>query len=407
MLRFSKPLSTALCILVLVALCAECLASHSRGWFESPAITPQEPDKKDKQEKRRERRAQREKDKAADDKSKTPANGAATETETLEITSDHQSKNGDVFIYEGYVNATVGEVRLQADRVTYNSATGDMVAEGNVIFDEGADQRVTARRAEINFNASRGVFWDTTGFTNRTQTGDYIFFTAARAEKTGPETFELYDAEVTACEDAVPKWSFTSGHAELKIGDRIILHRSVFRIKKIPAFILPYAWIPATRSERKSGFLLPTTGTSNQKGRTLKLAYYQTLGDSADITFRHDIYTSRGLGFGAEFRAQTDEKSYMRFGGFTVKDRLFGQPGESQGGAAFVAEAVQYLPRGWLAVGNVSLVTSLRFRQVFSDDISQVIDPRRESTFYANNNARAFSFNFLASNETTTVFRPA
>ncbi|HKY03990.1 MAG TPA: LPS assembly protein LptD, partial [Blastocatellia bacterium] len=185
------------------------------------------------------------------------------------------------------------------------------------------------------------------------------------------------------------------------------LYNSVFRIKSFPAFVLPFAWIPATQSERKSGFLLPTTGTSNQKGRTFKTAYYQTLGQSADITFRSDVYSSRGLGLGAEFRAQTDERSFMRLGFFSVKDRLFGDDGENQGGTAFIGEGVQYLPRGWLAVGNVSLVTSLRFRQVFSDDISQIIDPRRESTFYVNNNAGAFSFNFLATNETTTLFRPA
>ncbi|HSE97841.1 MAG TPA: putative LPS assembly protein LptD, partial [Blastocatellia bacterium] len=301
----------------------------------------------------------------------------------------------------------MGDMRLQADRVTFNNTTGDMVAEGNVIFDEGADQRVTARRAEINWNSRRGVFWETTGFTNRTQTGEYLYFTAERIEKTGPDTYELTNSTVTACEDAVPKWSFSAHRAELEVDDRLKLHNSVFRVKTLPVFVLPYAWIPVTKTERKSGFLIPTTGSSNQKGRTIKTAYYQTLGPSADITFRNDVYTARGLGFGAEFRAQTDERSFMRLGVFTVKDRLFGDPGENQGGTAFVGEAVQYLPRGWLAVGNVSLVTSLRFRQAFSDDISQVIDPRRESTFYANNNTGNVSFNFLASNETTRLFRPS
>jgi len=74
------------------------------------------------------------------------------------------------------------------------------------------------------------------------------------------------------------------------------------------------------------------------------------------------------------------------------KDRLFGPAGPSQGGTAFVGEGQQYLPHGWVAVGNVSLVTNLQFRQVFSDDISQVIDPRRESTFYAYYNTPNFSF---------------
>jgi hypothetical protein len=422
MFGFSKRLSTALCFSLLVAVGADSFFFPEAQAASRQEAKPQA-DKADKKARRQQKRAQKSGSKKSGEKksgekksdaekngqagrSALPVDGAAG-GEIVEVVADRQSKNGDVFIYEGYVNATVGEMRLQADRVTFNNVTGDMVAEGNVIFDEGADQRVTARRAEINWTSRQGTFWDTTGFTNRTQTGDYVFFTAARVEKTGPDTYELFGAKVTACEDVVPKWSFNSNRAELKMGDRVTIHNSVFRIKNLPVFVLPYAWIPATRKERKSGFLLPTTGTSNSKGRTLKLAYYQTLGDSADITFRTDVYTQRGLGLGAEFRAQTDERSYMRLGAFTVKDRLFGAAGEDQGGTAFVGEGVQYLPHGWLAVGNVSLVSSLKFRQVFSDDISQVIDPRRESTFYANNNTANFSFNFLASNETTTLFRPS
>lgn len=335
-----------------------------------------------------------------------PPNGKpATSNEEVIVEADNQSRIGDLVVADGYVNALLGDMRLQADQVTLNTATNDMVAEGNVIFDQGAGQRVTARRAEINWSSRTGVFWDTTGFTDRTETGEFLYFTAERVEKTGTDSYVLYNATVTACEDVNPKWSFNAKRAGLKRDDRLTLHGAVFKIRGVPALILPYAWIPVTKSERKSGFLIPTTGSSNQKGRTVKLAYYQTLGESADVTFRNDVYTQRGLGFGGEFRARTDEKSYLRLGVFTVKDRLFG-PGEDQGGTAFVGEGVQYFPHGWLAVGNVSLVTSLPFRQVFSDDISQVIDPRRESTLYANNNTGHYSFNFLASNETTAVFRP-
>jgi len=407
MVRFPQPLSITLSISLFIAL-------NTGSILARQIVVPQQPQpvqkgqeesgaKKDKRARRAERKKETEADKEA---AKSEPRAAAAE-ETVEIVSDKQSKNADLFLYEGYVNATQGEVRLQADRVTFNSTTDDMIAEGNVIFDQGADQRVTAHRAEINWRTKRGTFWDTTGFTNRTQTGDYVFFTAARVEKTGPDTYELYEANVTACEDVIPKWSFKTRRAELKMGDRVTMRNAVFRVKTLPAFVLPYVWIPATRRERKSGFLLPSTGSSNAKGRTLKLAYYQTLGQSADITFRGDIYTQRGLGMGAEFRAQTDENSFLRLGVFSVKDRLFGPPGENQGGTAFIGEGVQHLPHGWLAVGNVSLVTSLAFRQVFSDDIAQVIDPRRESTFYANNNTNGFSFNFLASNETTTLFSPS
>ncbi len=436
MLRFSKSLVIASLFLLIFVFRADSIfaqyifvvqpksKSEKSDKQDTPVIKPAEKpnqteaqeQKADKQERNKQRQAEAEKaqgetaDKspaaAADKGDNKSSDNKIPDGEEVNVTADKQSKDGDLFIYEGYVNATVGNLRLQADHIVYNDVTGDAIAEGNVIFDEGADQRVTAKRAEINLASRRGMFWETTGFTNRTQTGEYIYFTAERIVKTGPTTYQLYDANITSCEDVIPKWNFKTRRAELELGDRITLRNAVFQVKGLPAFVLPYMWIPSTRTGRKSGFLIPTTGSSNQKGRTIKTAYYQTLGPSADVTFRNDIYTSRGLGFGAEFRAQTDEKSYMRLGIFTVKDRLFGIAGENQGGTAFVGEGVQYLPNGWLAVGNVSLVSSLRFRQAFSDDISQVVDPRRESTFYANNNNGNFSFNFLASNETTTLFRP-
>jgi lipopolysaccharide assembly outer membrane protein LptD (OstA) len=422
MIRLTKVAAAALCGLLIAAVggsSAFTVKAWPGSWMARKNVINQDPqqsqpdpdDQKSKQERKRERREREQKtggETATPQTTAKPAPKISSEFgDAVDIVADTQTKTGDLFVYEGYVNVSAGEIRLQADHVTFNSVTGDMTAEGNVIFDQGADQRVTARRAEINWKSKRGTFWETTGFTNRTQTGEYVFFTAARVEKTGQAVYELYDADVTACEDVIPKWGFHARRAELKMGDRITLHNSVFHIKTLPAFVLPYAWIPATRKERKSGFLLPATGTSTQKGRTLKLAYYQTLGDSADITFRTDVYTARGLGFGADFRAQTDERSYMRLGIFAVKDRLFGPAGVSQGGTAFVGEGQQYLPHGWVAVGNVSLVTNLQFRQVFSEDISQVIDPRRESTFYAYNNTPSFSFNFLAKNETTTLFRPS
>jgi LPS-assembly protein len=345
MRRFTKPLSTALCLLLLIAPGAESTFARGFGARIPVVQEPQQTQTNDKAEKRKARRA-RKAEAAKETRPEQPnapkGEGSKFAGDTVEIVGDKQQKNGDLWLYEGYVIATLDDMKLQADHVTFNATTGDMVAEGNVIFDQGPDQRVTGRRAEINLKSRKGTFWETTGFTDRTETGEYIFFTADRVEKTGPLTYEMYNAEVTACEDVVPKWRFSTKRAELKMGDRVTLHDSVFRVKTLPVFVLPYTWIPATKKERKSGILLPSTGTSNQKGRTLKIAYYQTLGDSADITFRGDIYTQRGIGMGAEFRAQTDEKSFLRLGVFTVKDRLFGPAGENQGGTPIVGDGVQY-----------------------------------------------------------------
>ncbi|MGH9764983.1 MAG: LPS assembly protein LptD, partial [Blastocatellia bacterium] len=67
---------------------------------------------------------------------------------------------------------------------------------------------------------------------------------------------------------------------------------------------------------------------------------------------------------------------------------------------------VQYLPGNWLAAGNLSLVTSLAFRQVFSDDLATIVNPQTESQFFLNNNTGSYNFNVLLQNQTTTIFQP-
>ena len=46
-----------------------------------------------------------------------------------------------------------------------------------------------------------------------------------------------------------------------------------------------------TDATAQSGFLTPTFGFSGNKGFRVSTAYFQTLGRSADVTFRGDIYT--------------------------------------------------------------------------------------------------------------------
>ncbi len=328
---------------------------------------------------------------------------AARSSDEVRIEATNQEKVGNLFVYTGYVDATYQNIRLQADRVEFNEATNDAVAEGNVIFDQGATQRVTARRAELNIATKRGTFYDATGFTDRTATGEYLFYTASRIDKVGPDEYVLHDADVTACEDSIPKWSLKADQAKLKINDRVRLRNAVFDVKGKPVFFLPYASIPLDRRERQSGFLLPRFGNSSNKGFTYSQAYYQTLGRSADATFRGDVFTARGLGFGFEFRARTDERSGIRLGTYIVKDRLFGEEGKDQGGSAFFAEGVQYLPHGWLAVTDVRVTSNLEFRRTFSDTFEEIINPQERSTAYLNNNFGRFSVNLLAESDSTNI----
>ena len=324
----------------------------------------------------------------------TAAPAPAGKERDVDISSEKQEAQGDVVIASGNVQVTDGDILIIADRMTYNRATDDLTAEGNVYFEQDG-QRITGARIEFNYKTRRGTVYDTTAFTDRTPDGTVLIIDAKRADKTGAETFTLEGARLTACQEKIPKWSFTARRARIRREHYAKIYNGLFRIKGVPVLYLPYASISISKKDRSSGFLLPSSGSSSIRGRTLHTAYYQTLGRSADLLVRSDIFSRRGIGLGFDFRARTDQNSRVSLGSFIVFDRLFGEKGVNQGGSSFYADAVQYFKNGFVAVADVNITSSFDFRQVFSDNILTAISPEERSFFYVNKNWRSFSFNAL------------
>ncbi len=332
-------------------------------------------------------------------------------TDLLKVDAGTQTVSGPkdarVFVYEGNVDVRIGTYRLQADKVTVYEGTNKVVAEGNVVFDQGDQQRITGSRSEWNYRTKTGFFLDSTGFTNQTQDGTRIYFTADRVEKVSLDTIIATNVQVTACDEDVPKWSFHAKRAKIKTGDRVRVYSPGFRVKGIPIFYLPYASVSIKSRDRASGFLTPTFAGSGKKGFRLSSAYYQTLGRSADVTVRNDIYTARGVGFGADLRTRANSRSFFNVGFYIVKDRILGHKADEnhpdQGGSSLYVDGVHYFPNGFIAAADVNITSNLAYRQVFSDSIQQAISPEERSQVFVNRDYNDYSFNFLARSQVTSL----
>jgi len=346
-------------------------------------------------------------------KPKTPARqGEAGEaSDLLKVDAGTQTVSGpkqaQVFVYEGNVDARIGTYRLQADKVTVYEATNKVVAEGNVVFDQGDQQRITGSTAEWNYRTKTGFFINSTGFTNQTQDGTRIYFTADRVDRISLDTIVATNVQVTACDEDVPKWSFHAKRVKIKTGDRVRLYAPNLRVKGLPVFYLPYASVSIKQRDRASGFLTPTFGGSGQKGFRFSGGYYQTLGRSADVTLRNDIYTARGIGFGADLRTRANSRSFLNAGFYVVKDRVLGHKADAthpdQGGSSFYVEGVHYFPNGFIAAADVNVTSNLSYRQVFSDSIQQAISPEERSQVFVNKDLDEYSFNFIARSQVTSL----
>ena len=340
-----------------------------------------------------------------------PAKGQeGVPTDELKVDAASQSgsgpENARVVIYEGNVDARIGLYRLQADKVTVYEATNKVIAEGNVVFDQGDQQRITGTRAEWNYKTKTGFFVDSTGFTNQTDDGTRIYFTADRVEKISLDTIIATNVQVTACDEDVPKWSFHAKRAKIKTGDRVRVYSPTMRLKDVPVLYSPYLSVSLKR-DRASGFLTPTFSGSGKKGFRISNGYYLTLGRSADITFRNDIFTGRGIGVGADLRTRANSRSYFNLGFYAVKDRIFGAEASpqdpDQGGSSFYVDGVHYFPNGFLAAADINITSNLAFRQLFSDTIQDAISPEERSQVFVNKNHNDFSFNFLARTQVTSL----
>src|SRR5687768_5821711 len=327
------------------------------------------------------------------------------------VYSEKQTVEGEegkrILVYTGNVDVRYGVYRLQADKVMLYEAEDKMIAEGSVVFDHGDDQRITGARAVWNLKTKLGVFEDSTGFTNQTNDGTVIYFTAERVERVALDEIVVTKGKFTACEEAVPKWSFTADEARIKINDKIKLKNAKFRVKDIPLVPLPYASIPIEQRDRQSGFLTPTFGFSGNKGFRLSGAYFQTLGRSADVTIRGDLYSRRGIGYGLDFRTRANSRSFFNFGFYAVQDRILGPSAgpetPDQGGTLIYAEGVHYFPNGVTAAADVRLTSNVAFRHVFSDGIQQVISPIEVSQAFVNKSWGNYELNVLARSQVISI----
>lgn len=317
------------------------------------------------------------------------------------------TKGAMVEVDEGNVDARIGTYRIQADKITVYEATNKIVAEGNVVFDQGDQQRITGSRAEWNYKTKTGFFLNSTGYSNQTNDGTRMYFTADRVDKISLDTIVVTNGEITACDEEVPKWSFRAKKARIKAGDKVKISSPTFRVKNVPVIFLPYASLSLKHDDRQSGFLTPTFSASGAKGFRISEAYYLTLGRSADFTIRGDLFSQRGLGIGGDLRTRANSRSFFNMGFYAVKDRIFGPKEDAQhpdqGGSSFYIDAVHYFPNGFLAAADVNVTSNLAFRQIFSDSIQAAISPEERSQVFINKDYHAYSFNFRMNSQATSL----
>jgi LPS-assembly protein len=282
---------------------------------------------------------------------------------------------------KGHVKIYFEDIVITADEAVFNLDTKEGYTVGKTHFSQGV-QWLTCSKAEFNFGAQTGTFYDATGYTDQefSISGQTII-------KTGPDTYTFQDGSITTCKGDHPKWKFTSSRSEIRLDHTARLRNTFLKVKGVPVFYTPYMILPLEKKDRSSGFTTFSTGTSTSKGRRFSQGYYQTLGRSADMTIYGDYFTLRGLALGGTLRMRPNPSTFLNFGMYGLSDKL------NQGGLQLVVDGESRLRNDWRAVARATTTSNVVFRQAFADSFNNATITQENAKLFLTGNHGSFSTN--------------
>ena len=133
----------------------------------------------------------------------------------------------------------------------------------------------------------------------------------------------MVNGSYTTCDVDDNSWSLTSPRIKLdRAKDVGEAYHAVLRIKRVPVFYAPYINFPLS-DKRKSGFLAPSFGTSDESGTEIFLPYYWNIAPNYDATFTPRFIERRGVQFQNEFRYLSNYHNGIIEAEYLPSDSLF------------------------------------------------------------------------------------
>jgi LPS-assembly protein len=219
------------------------------------------------------------------------------------------------YLFQGDVILQHQQQVIRADQTSYQDDTSLLTADGNVTL---WDKQLITQGKKINVYADRtGEAFDTQYWLpQRRGHGE-----ASYAERISQDQVKLKETRYTTCDPNEETWRLQAKEVNLDFKeDEGISRDTTLYIKDIPVLYTPYLSFPLSH-KRKSGFLMPSAGYSNNRGLEITTPYYFNLAPNYDATLTPRLMTKRGLMLDSEFRYLTETSNGKIVNEYLPNDR--------------------------------------------------------------------------------------
>ena len=317
-----------------------------------------------------------------------------------------QKKVKDTYWAQGNVVLTFREFRLAADEATFNETSGEITARGHVVFIDPR-ARLEADEAHYNVQTDKGWFSNGRGYFHTAArprprvvvTANPFYVQARRVNRLDEDSYMIERGQVSSCDNEAKGWALSVRNARLEVGDKIVAHGAFFRLVQVPLFYMPVMAGPVAPRERQTGFLLPNIGTSTQKGYILGDGFFWAINPSVDLEVGLEDYSKRGLWRQAQFRAKPSDTSDLTVEYSGINDKASGRLGQQRapGDSVRAIGQAEDLAYGFRGVLDFDYVSSLAFREVWSETFAQAVSSEVHETAFLTKDFGANSLSLYAS----------
>jgi len=243
------------------------------------------------------------------------------EEKTMDISSPSQNLTEDSVLIEGDSlesildrklratgNASIlkGNQSITADFIEYDQISEELYAKGEIKITT-PDLELKGSELEMSLAENTGSVANASFVANINENSTSKFNKELRGTATkifleGEDKKKLEFAKITTCEAGQNEWFITSNETVIdQSSGNIKAKDAVLSLKGIPIMYSPYVDF-STTSQRRSGWLLPTAGTTTTSGFETSIPYYFNLSPTYDATLTSRYMEKRGLQFDGEFR---------------------------------------------------------------------------------------------------------
>ena len=306
--------------------------------------------------------------------------------------ADRQTWADKVVTLDGVDNFRYRDYVIRADRIIYDTSTGELKAEGHLQVSGGrSDAYIAASHGDMRLSMHTARFYDVHGSIGLRRSGRTVVYSTANPFlfsarillQTGEDSYKIVDGTMTNCRIPKPDWQILA-HSITVANDKATTRNSLFKILGIPVLYLPYLSHPVELTGRQSGFLIPVISNSTIKGLTIGEQFYFALNRSMDMVLGTEYYSKRGFAPNGDFRYKGPGLDHFTAKWNALIDRGVRIPPSTelvnQGGADIFAVGRVDLTPSTRAAANIEYLSSYVYKLVFNDNYQQAVSSQVHST---------------------------